>query len=75
MDNDTIIGAAKQISGRVERAAGSVADDGNAEIRGAAQKTFGEAKDKVRGLIGGNSASALLAAGAAGLIVGLFIRR
>ena len=82
MDDDTVIGAAKQVAGRIEQKAGNLAGDRDAEIRGAArelggatQRTFGEAKDNMRSLVGGRSAASLLAAVAVGLVVGMFLRR
>jgi uncharacterized protein YjbJ (UPF0337 family) len=82
MDDDTIIGAAKQATGRIERAAGKLAGDPNTEIRGAArelggaaQRAYGEAKDEVRSAFGGFALRPVLAGVVFGLILGLFLNR
>ena len=86
MDEDIIIGGAKQVAGRVERAAGTLAGDPATEIRGAArvlggatQRAFGSAKDEVRGAVGdtagGNSMAPFLAGVGVGLVAGLFLSR
>jgi uncharacterized protein YjbJ (UPF0337 family) len=82
MDEDTLIGAAKQTAGRVERAAGRLTGDSDTEISGAAhelggaaQRAFGEAKDDVREAIAGMPLRPFLAGAALGLVIGLFLNR
>jgi uncharacterized protein YjbJ (UPF0337 family) len=82
MDDNTIIGAAKQATGRIERAAGKLAGDPDTEspgaareLGGAAQRTYGEAKDEVRDAISGIAIPPVLAGVVLGLVVGLFLNR
>ena len=82
MDDNTIIGAAKQATGRIERAAGKLAGDPDIESRGAArelggaaQRTYGEAKDEVRGAVASIAIPPVLAGVVFGLVVGLFLNR
>jgi uncharacterized protein YjbJ (UPF0337 family) len=82
MDEDTLIGAAKQTAGRVERAAGHLAGDADTEISGAArelggatQRAFGEAKDDVREAVADMPLRPFLAGAVLGLVVGLFLNR
>ena len=55
MDTDRIVGAAKNVAGKVERAAGEAFDSGSSQARGAAreaegavQNAFGQVKDVAR---------------------------
>jgi uncharacterized protein YjbJ (UPF0337 family) len=82
MEDNTVIGVAKQAAGRVESAAGALTGDARTEIRGkireaggVVQQRYGETTDAVRDMVGSRSMAALLAAGAAGLVVGLFLNR
>ncbi|MDB5362208.1 MAG: CsbD family protein [Rhodospirillales bacterium] len=82
MEDNSVIGAAKRAAGRVESSAGALIGDTGTEIRGkmremggAVQQGYGDATDRTRDLIGNNSLTALLAAGALGLTVGLFLGR
>lgn len=82
MDEDILIGAAKQTAGRVERAAGRLTGDTETEIRGAAdelggatQRAFGKAKDDARQTIAGTPIQPLLAGMVIGLVIGLFLNR
>ncbi|HEV2675405.1 MAG TPA: CsbD family protein [Aliidongia sp.] len=81
MDENTIIGAAKEATGRVERSVGAIVGDPKTEIRGAArelggatQRAFGDARDDVRGAVNGSTAP-FLAGVSIGLVVGLFLSR
>jgi len=82
MDEDILIGAAKQTAGRIERAAGRLTGDTEAELSGAAhelgggaQRAFGEAKDEVREAVAGTPIQPLLAGMVIGLVIGLFLNR
>jgi len=82
MEDNSVIGAAKRIAGRLESSAGALIGDTGTEIRGkvrelggVVQQTYGDATDRTRDLIGGRSLTALLAAGALGLTVGLLLKR
>ena len=82
MDEDTIIGGAKQAVGRVERATGALIADPATEISGAVrelggatQRAFGNAKDDVRGAVGNSRVAPFLAGISLGLVVGLFLSR
>lgn len=82
MEDNTLIGAARRVAGRVESTAGALVGDTGAEIGGKvrelgglAQQRYGDATDRTRALIGSHSLAALLAAGALGLTVGFFLNR
>jgi len=82
MEDNTLIGAARRVAGRVENTAGTLIGDTGAEIGGKvrelgglAQQRYGEATDRTRALVGNHSLAALLAAGALGLTVGFFLNR
>ncbi|HEV2673171.1 MAG TPA: CsbD family protein [Aliidongia sp.] len=82
MEDNTVIGAAKRVAGRVESSVGALAGDTRTEVRGkvrefggTVQQRYGEATDSARDLIGSRSLAALLAAGAVGLVFGLFLNR
>jgi uncharacterized protein YjbJ (UPF0337 family) len=82
MDEDILIGAAKQAAGRVERATGGLIGDSDTEVRGAArelggatQRAFGEAKDEVRDTIASTPIPPLLTGVVLGLVIGLFLNR
>ena len=82
MEDNTVIGAAKRVAGRLESSAGALLGDTGSEIGGKVrelgglvQQRYGDATDKTRELIGSRSLTALLAAGALGLTVGLFLNR
>lgn len=47
MDNDRIIGSAKQIVGAVKQAAGKVLGDKKTEVEGALQKADGKAQNAI----------------------------
>ena len=82
MEDNSVIGAAKRVAGRFESTTGALIGDTGTEIRGKArelggivQQGYGDATERTRELIGSRSLTALLAAGAIGLTVGLFLKR
>lgn len=82
MEDNTVIGATKRVAGRIESSAGALLGDTGTElggkireIGGLVQQSYGDATDKTRELIGSRSLTALLAAGAVGLTLGLFLNR
>ena len=82
MEDNSVIGAARRVAGRLENSAGDVAGDVATEIRGKArevggliQQGYGDATERTRTLIGSQSLTALLAAGALGLAVGFLLKR
>jgi len=82
MEDNSVIGAAKRVAGRLESTAGALTGDTRAEIRGkvrelggVVQQRYGDATSRAREIVGSRSLAALLAAGALGLTVGLFLNR
>ena len=82
MDENTIIGAGERLAGRVEQVVGAAIGDGITEVAGRvrefggkAQQRSGEAADAVREAVGGQPLTALFAAGAAGVLLGMLIAR
>jgi uncharacterized protein YjbJ (UPF0337 family) len=82
MDENTIVGAGKRFAGAVEGVAGAVTGDAATELAGRArelggraQQRTGEAADAIRGAAAEQPLTALLAAGFAGLLLGMFLTR
>jgi ElaB/YqjD/DUF883 family membrane-anchored ribosome-binding protein len=82
MDENTVAGAGERFAGRAERIMGATIGDGASELSGRvrelggqAQQRSGEAADAVRQVVGGQPLTALFAAGAVGMLMGLFLAR
>lgn len=82
MDENTIAGAGERFAGRAERVIGATIGDNATEFSGRArelggkvQQRSGEAADAVREAVGGQPLTALFAAGAVGLLMGMVLAR
>ena len=82
MDDNRIQGGIKNVAGKIESAIGSVTGDARTQVEGDGrqaegqmQQSFGEAMDTLRDFTAGNPVGALLAAGAVGLVLGMFLTR
>jgi uncharacterized protein YjbJ (UPF0337 family) len=80
MEDNSVMGAARRVAGRLEAVTGALTGDTRAEIRGKVrefgglmQQRYGDATDRARDMVGSRSVATLLAAGAAGLAVGFFL--
>lgn len=82
VNNDEFEGAARDIGGKIQDAAGGLSGDTITQARGKwnqaagkAQKTFGEATEELRDGVTGSPLSALAIIGAIGFALGFFSRR
>ena len=82
VDENRVEGSIKNVSGKVQEAAGSVFGDSETEARGQAnqfvgdaQSNYGEALDTVRDLAADRPITRIAAAAGVGLLLGLIIGR